>query len=129
MPIPAVEDRMNIRRISIATTILVLLPYTIVIKADNFGQAKSLFSDIKAHTVGDIPTDNIYENLQAKMSVILIAVRNIGYLVIEGSRTVGISTDKETLDLTGMVRQRDLKADNSFPIPGIRPSEGVGAFW
>jgi flagellar L-ring protein precursor FlgH len=160
---------MNIKRIFIATTILVLLPYTIVIKAGDFGQAKSLFSDIKAHKVGDILTVNIYENtqatnktetktekssdasveggpgsgfldfiplfgasaaskntfdgkgenlrnrnLRAKMSVTVVAVRDNGDLVIEGSRTVGISTDKETLNLTGVVRQRDVKADNSI---------------
>ena len=160
---------MNIRRIFIATAILVLLPYTIVVKAGDFGQARSLFSDIKAHQVGDILTVNIYENtqatnktetktekssdasveggpgsgffdfiplfgasasssnsfdgkgenlrnrnLRAKMSVTVVAVKENGDLVIEGSRTVGISTDKETLTLTGVVRQRDVKADNSI---------------
>ncbi len=160
---------MNIKRILIATAILVLLPFTITIKAGDFGQAKSLFSDIKAHQVGDILTVNIYENtqatnktetkteksndvsveggpgsgfldfiplfgasaesknsfdgkgenlrnrnLRAKMSVTVVAVKENGDLVIEGTRTVGISTDKETLTLTGVVRQRDITADNSI---------------
>ncbi len=160
---------MNIKRIFIATIILVLLPITIVVKAGDFGQAKSLFTDIKARQVGDILTVNIYENtqatnktetktekssdasveggpgsgffdfiplfgasaaskntfdgkgenlrnrnLRAKMSVTVVAVKDNGDLVIEGSRTVGISTDKETLTLTGVVRQRDVKADNSI---------------
>lgn len=160
---------MNIKRILIATAILVLLPFTITIKAGDFGQAKSLFSDIKANKVGDILTVNIYENtqatnktetkteknseasveggpgsgfldfiplfgasvgnkntydgkgenlrnrnLRAKMSVTVVAVKENGDLVIEGTRTVGISTDKETLTLTGVVRQRDINADNSI---------------
>jgi flagellar L-ring protein precursor FlgH len=160
---------MNIKRIFIVTAILVALPYTIVLRAGDFGQAKSLFTDIKAHKVGDILTVNIYENtqatnktetktekssdasveggpgsgffdfiplfgasagskntfdgkgenlrnrnLRAKMSVTVVAVKDNGDLVIEGSRTVGISTDKETLTLTGVVRQRDVKADNSI---------------
>lgn len=119
---------MNFKRIFIATTILVLLPYTIVIKAGNFGRAKSLFSDIKSHNVGDIQTVKIYENLQAEMSVIVIAVRNIADLIIKGRRTVGNSTDKEMLNLTDVVRQRDVKADNGFPISRIRSSEGAGTY-
>ncbi len=53
-------------------------------------------------------------NLRAKMSVTVVAVKDNGDLVIEGSRTIGISTDRETLNLTGVVRQRDVKPDNSI---------------
>ncbi len=160
---------MNMKRILIATVILVLLPFTIIVRAGDFGQTKSLYADIKAHKVGDILTVNIYENtqatnkaetrteknsessveggpgtgfldfiplfgasfasknthdgkgenlrnrnLRAKMSVTVVAVKENGDLVIEGTRTVGISTDKETLTLTGVVRQRDINADNSI---------------
>lgn len=160
---------MNVKRILIATVILVLLPFTIIVRAGDFGQTKSLYVDIKAHKVGDILTVNIYENtqatnkaetkteknsessveggpgtgfldfiplfgasfasknthdgkgenlrnrnLRAKMSVTVVAVKENGDLVIEGTRTVGISTDKETLTLTGVVRQRDINADNSI---------------
>lgn len=149
--------------------ILILLPFTLKVQGGDFGQASSLFSDIKAHKVGDILTVNIYEstqatnkaetktqksgqsstsggpgtgfldfiplfgakienknsfdgkgenlrnrNLRAKMSVTVVAVKENGDLVIEGNRTVGISTDKETLSLTGVVRQRDIKSDNSI---------------
>jgi flagellar L-ring protein precursor FlgH len=157
------------KRILIATLILILLPFTIKLQGGDFGQASSLFSDIKAHKVGDILTVNIYENtqatnkaetkaeksgqvstsggpgtgfldfiplfgakaeskntfdgkgenlrnrnLRAKMSVTVVAVKENGDLVIEGTRTVGISTDKETLTLTGVVRQRDIASDNSI---------------
>ena len=160
---------MSLKRIIIVTLILILLPFTLKLQGGDFGQANSLFSDIKAHKVGDILTINIYENtqatnkaetkaeksgqsstsggpgtgfldfiplfgakmenknsfdgkgenlrnrnLRAKMSVTVIAVKENGDLVIEGSRTVGISTDKETLTLTGVVRQRDISSENSI---------------
>ena len=160
---------MSLKRILIATLILILLPLTISLRGKDFGQGRSLFSDIKAHQVGDILTVNIYENtqatnkaetkseksgeasvsggpgsgfldfiplfgastesknsfdgkgenlrnrnLRATMSVTVVAIRDNGDLVIEGSRTVGISTDKETLTLTGVLRQRDIKPDNSI---------------
>jgi flagellar L-ring protein precursor FlgH len=153
----------------IATLILVLLPFTISLKSADFGQAQSLFSDIKAHKVGDILTVNIYENtqaanksetkseksgqfetsggpgsgfldfiplfganvenkntfdgkgenthnrnLRATMSVTVVAIRENGDLTIEGTRTVGISNDKETLALSGVVRQRDIRPDNTI---------------
>ncbi|MEZ5359441.1 MAG: flagellar basal body L-ring protein FlgH [Candidatus Zixiibacteriota bacterium] len=160
---------MNIKRILILTAILLLLPFTISIRGGDFGQGMSLFSDIKAHKIGDILTVNIYENtqatnkseskteksgsfetsggpgtgildfiplfgakgenknsfdgkgenlrnrnLKAKMSVTVVAVRENGDLVIEGHRTVGISNDRETLTLSGVVRQRDINPDNSI---------------
>jgi len=159
---------MNIRRILIVTAILLLLPFTLKVRGGDFGQAASLFSDIKAHKVGDILSVNIYENtqatnktetkteksgkfsteggpgtgildfiplfgaegqnqntfdgkgenlrnrnLRARMSVTVVAVKDNGDLVVEGSRTVGISNDRETLTLSGVVRQRDIGPDNS----------------
>ena len=53
-------------------------------------------------------------NLRAKMSVTVVAVKDNGDLVIEGTRTVGISEDRETLTLSGVVRQRDVNPDNSI---------------
>jgi len=160
---------MSLKRIIIATAILILLPFTIKVYGGDFGQSSSLYADIKAHKVGDILTVNIYENtqatnkaetkaeksgafstsggpgtgfldfiplfgakaenknsfdgkgenlrnrnLRAKMSVTVVALRENGDLVIEGTRTVGISTDRETLTLTGIVRQRDIGSDNSI---------------
>jgi len=160
---------MRLRTVLILLAILILLPFAIKVRGGDFGQAQSLFSDIKAHQVGDILTVNIYENtqatnkaetkaeksgeasvsggpgsgfldfiplfgantktsntfdgkgenlrnrnLRATMSVTVVAVKENSDLVIEGNRTVGISTDKETLTLTGVVRQRDIKPDNSI---------------
>jgi hypothetical protein len=59
------EDGMNLKRILIVTLILILLPFTLKVSGGDFGQANSLFSDIKAHKVGDILTVNIFENTQA----------------------------------------------------------------
>lgn len=160
---------MHIKRILIATMFFVLLPFTVKVMGGDFGQAKSLFSDIKANKVGDILTVNVYENtqatnkteiktektgkfstsggpglgtlsfipifgakgenknsfdgkgeslrkrnLRARMSVTVVAVKENGDLIIEGNRTVGISNDRETMTLTGVVRQRDINPGNSI---------------
>jgi flagellar L-ring protein precursor FlgH len=159
---------MTIRRIAIATLLLLLIPFSLKLRGADFGQSMSLFADIKAHNVGDILTVNIYENtqatqkseskqeksgsfsteggpgsgfldfiplfgvsgkndnsfdgkgenlrnrnLRARMSVTVVSIKDNGDMVIEGSRTVGISNDKETLTLSGVVRQRDVTPDNS----------------
>ena len=160
---------MSLRKVIFILLVLLLLPFGLKLKSQDFGQAQSLFTDIKAHRVGDILTVLIYEqsrasqqvesknekttkadtkggpgigtldfiplfgasassdythegkgenlrqgNLRAKMSVTVIAVKDNGDLVIEGSRVVGISKDKETLQLSGTVRTRDIKPDNSI---------------
>jgi len=146
-----------------------LLPFSIKVFGNDFGQGQSLFTDIKANKVGDILTVLIYEqsrasskvesktekstkssvkggpgigsldfiplfgadgensnkfdgkgenvrdgSLRAKMSVTVIEVRENGDLIIEGSRTIGISGDRETLTLTGVVRQKDISPDNTI---------------
>lgn len=52
---------MSFKKILIATLLLILLPFTLKVQGDDFGQGNSLFSDIKANKVGDILTVNIYE--------------------------------------------------------------------
>jgi flagellar L-ring protein precursor FlgH len=159
---------MNLKRILFITAILLLLPFSLKVWSGDFGQTQSLFTDIKAHKVGDILTVLIYEasdastqaetktektgkfstqggpgigsldfiplfgaegenkntfdgkgenlrnqSLRAKMSVTVVAVKDNGDLVIKGSRTIGISKDKETLTLTGVVRQKDISANNT----------------
>jgi flagellar L-ring protein FlgH len=149
--------------------VLLLIPFAIKIRGADFGQTRSLYSDIKANKVGDILTVLIYEQnrassnvetktekstksslkggpgigpldfiplfgvdgsnsntfdgkgentrngtLRAKMSVTVVAVKDNGDLVIEGSRTLGISNDKETLALTGVVRQKDITPGNTI---------------
>lgn len=159
---------MNIKRVIIITIVLLLLPFSIKVWSGDFGQSKSLFTDIKAHKVGDILTVLIYEasnastqaetktektgkfstsggpgigsldfiplfgadaenknsfdgkgenlrnqSLRARMSVTVVAVRDNGDLIIKGSRTIGISKDREVLTLTGVVRQKDISAGNT----------------
>ena len=53
-------------------------------------------------------------SLNAKMSVTVVAIRDNGDLVIEGTRIVVISGDKETLSLSGVVRQRDVSPGNTI---------------
>ncbi|UCG61964.1 MAG: flagellar basal body L-ring protein FlgH [Candidatus Zixiibacteriota bacterium] len=160
---------MNVKRILLILAVLLLLPFSLKVWGGDFGQAKSLFTDIKANRVGDILTVLIYEQaqastkveaktekstkasvsggpgigslgfiplfgadgensntfdgkgenkrdgtLRAKMSVTVIEVRDNGDLIIEGSRTIGISGDRETLTLTGVVRQKDISPDNTI---------------
>ena len=159
---------MKIRNILIILVILLLLPLAFKTHAQEFAPVPSLFSDIKAHQVGDILTVLIYEqsrgtqstesktekshkldtkggpgvgpfdfiplfeastdtkhthdgkgessrngSLRAKMSVTVVGVKTNGDLIIEGSRTVGVSGDREVLNLTGVVRSRDVKPDNT----------------
>jgi len=160
---------MNYRKVLLLLLVLLLIPFAIKVRGADFGQARSLFTDIKAHKVGDILTVLIYEqsqatnqvetktaksskadaeggpgigtfsffpsfgaswnqkstyngkgenirngSLRAKMSVTVVAVRESGDLIIEGSRTVGVSGEKETLFLTGVVRQKDITPDNTI---------------
>lgn len=159
---------MNLKKILLIVLALLLLPFTLRVLSGDFGQSSSLFTDIKAHKVGDILTVLIYETskassqtetkaektgkfstkggpgigtlsfiplfgaegqnkntfdgkgenlrnqtLRARMSVSVVAVKENGDLVIKGSRTVGISKDKEVLTLTGVIRQKDITPGNT----------------
>ena len=50
----------------------------------------------------------------AKMSVTVVAVKDNGDLIIQGSRTIGLSGDRETMSLTGIVRKKDISANNTI---------------
>ncbi|MCX6827314.1 MAG: flagellar basal body L-ring protein FlgH [candidate division Zixibacteria bacterium] len=52
---------MSIRKIIFFIIILLLLPFSLKVWAGDFGQGSSLFTDIKAHKVGDILTVLVYE--------------------------------------------------------------------
>jgi len=54
------------------------------------------------------------QTLRAKMTVTVIGVKTNGDLIIQGSRTIAISKDKETMTLTGVVRQKDISAQNTI---------------
>jgi flagellar L-ring protein FlgH len=160
---------MSIRRFLIILAIFLLLPFTIKLRGEDFGQSQSLFTDVKARKVGDILTVLIFEQsrgtsqaetktdkstsfstnggpgvgslnfvplfgakgdnkntfngkgenqrsgtLRAKMSVTVLELRPNDDLVVEGSRTVQVSDEKETLHLTGVVRQKDITPDNTI---------------
>lgn len=53
-------------------------------------------------------------SIRGKMSVTITEVRANGDLVIEGSRVIGINGDRESLYLSGVVRQRDISPDNTI---------------
>jgi len=160
---------MKFLKILLWTAIFLFLPFGLKVWSGDFGQSSSLFTDIKAHKVGDILTVLIYESsnatsqaetktektgkfstkggpgigsldfiplfgadgenknsfdgkgqnlrnqvLQAKISVTVVEVKENGDLVIKGTRTIGISKDKETICLTGVVRQKDISPDNTI---------------
>ncbi len=161
---------MNIRKIGLILFVLLLLPFTVkVFGSNNFGQTQSLFTDIKANSVGDILTVLIFEQsratqkaeaktskstkasisggpgigplrfipifgadgkndatfdgkgesirngtFSAKMSVTVVSVKESGDLIIQGPRTIGLSGDRETMGLTGVVRQKDISPDNTI---------------
>ncbi len=160
---------MKIRKILLATVILLLLPLSLRIWAGDFGQSNSLFTDIKAQKIGDILTVLIYEysnatsqvesksqkdnkastsggpgigsfdfiplfkaegsskssfngkgenlrsqTLRAKMSVTVVGRKENGDLIIQGSRTVVVSKEKETMSLTGVIRPKDITAGNTI---------------
>lgn len=159
---------MDVKKLLLLVAILLLLPFTISIRSQTFGQGQSLFSDIKAHKVGDILSVNIVErndasteveaktnkksnsstsggpgigtldffplfgasaksnhkydgkgeqtrsgDLTARMSVTVVGVKPNGDLIIEGTRVLGISSDKEVLTLSGVVRPKDITSENS----------------
>ncbi|MEW6049859.1 MAG: flagellar basal body L-ring protein FlgH [Candidatus Zixiibacteriota bacterium] len=160
---------MKASRILLFILILLLLPFAFKGKGQDFGQSQSLFSDIKAHKVGDVLTVLIYEqnqasnqvqtkteksndastkggpgvgpllrfipafsmdaesevnfngkgqnlrngSLRARMSVTVVGVKDNGDLIIEGSRVLGISHDRETISLSGVVRTKDVSPDNT----------------
>jgi len=160
---------MRYKKAFLILLVLLLLPFTLKLRGEDFGQNQSLFTDIKAHKVGDILTVLIYEqnsasqkvetktekttkfstkggpgignldfiplfgvdgsskgthdgkgenirngSLRAKMSVTVVDVKPNGDLVVEGSRVIGISGDRETLTLTGVVRQKDITPSNTI---------------
>jgi flagellar L-ring protein precursor FlgH len=159
---------MKLIRFVVLLLVLLAIPFTIKVYGQDFGQAQSLFTDIKANKVGDILTVLIYESsraqqrvetktekstemstsggpgigsldfiplfgakasnentfdgkgentrngsLRAKMTVTVMEVRSNGDLVVEGNRTIGINGDRETLTLSGTVRQKDVTAENT----------------
>lgn len=49
--------------------VLLLLPFTLKLRGEEYGQNQSLFTDIKTHKVGDILTVLIFEQNRASQKV------------------------------------------------------------
>ncbi len=160
---------MKFRFLLIVLAILLLLPFGLKLRGQDFGQSQSLFTDKKAHQVGDLLTVIISEQSKAtnqvenktekstkakteggpgigklkfigqfgvdgsnqntfngkgentrqnavigKMSVTVIGRKDNGDLIIEGQRIVAVSGDRETMTLSGVVRPKDITADNTI---------------
>jgi flagellar L-ring protein precursor FlgH len=60
---------MNFKRLIVLLAIFLLLPFSLRLRGNDFGQNQSLFSDIKAHAVGDILTVLIVEQSRASNQV------------------------------------------------------------
>ncbi len=63
--------------------------------------------------------------LKGKMTVEVIAERNNGDLVIQGSRVVTINSDKQMMTLTGIVRRADINPDNTLDSYNIAEAQIV----
>lgn len=71
----------------------------------------------------DNASDNTYDGkgsnsrrgtIRARMTVEVIAERNNGDLVIQGSRNIEINSEQETMVLSGIVRRADVNPDNTI---------------
>ena len=103
-------------------------------------QASSLYSDIRAHRVGDIITVTLKESTQASIdlgysdsmntkresdadqsnsldgsiSANIIQVLSNGNLVIRGEKWISINNGDEFIRVTGMIRSEDINPDNTI---------------
>jgi flagellar L-ring protein precursor FlgH len=60
---------MNFKRFLLLLAALLLLPFSLKVRGNDFGKSQSLFSDIKAHSVGDVLTVLIVEQNRASNQV------------------------------------------------------------
>ncbi|MEW5796547.1 MAG: flagellar basal body L-ring protein FlgH [Candidatus Zixiibacteriota bacterium] len=60
---------MNFKRLLILLAALLLLPFSLKVRGQDFGKGQSLYSDIKAHKVGDVLTVLIVEQNRASNQV------------------------------------------------------------
>lgn len=61
--------------------------------------------------------------LRGRISVTVVSKKDNSDLIIEGSRVIGISGDRETMTLTGIVRQKDISSDNTIDSYQIADAE------
>ena len=60
---------MNFKRLLMFLSLLLLLPFGLKVRGQDFGQGQSLYADIKAHQVGDVLTVLIVEQSRASNQV------------------------------------------------------------
>ena len=60
---------MNFKRLLILLAALLLLPFSLKVRGQDFGKSQSLYSDIKAHQIGDVLTVLISEQNRASNQV------------------------------------------------------------
>jgi flagellar L-ring protein precursor FlgH len=60
---------MNLKRLLILLAALLLLPFSLKVRGQDFGKSQSLYSDIKAHKVGDVLTILVSEANRATNQV------------------------------------------------------------
>ncbi len=53
------------------------------------------------------------QSLRSKITVTVVGMRENGDLIVKGSRSVGVGPNTETMTLTGVVRRKDVKSDNT----------------
>lgn len=61
--------------------------------------------------------------LRGKIAVTVVGRKDNGDLIIEGTRVIGISGDRETLTLSGVVRSKDISSDNTVDSYQIADAE------
>ena len=84
-----------------------------------FGNIFNLIPNFGATGTSDNQSNNEGQtarsgSLKAIMTVHVAGVRENGDLVIEGTRVIGINTDKEMLVLTGVIRPEDISPNNTI---------------
>lgn len=99
---------MNIKRLLLLLAVLLLLPFSLKVNGQDFGKSQSLFSDIKAHQVGDVLTVLIVEQNRASNQVETITEKSTQ---IDASGGPGIGS-------LGFIPLFGVKADNSNKFDG-----------
>lgn len=53
-------------------------------------------------------------SLKGKMTATIIEINPNGYFIVKGKRVISINQDTQEMELTGIVRPRDIRADNTI---------------
>lgn len=108
---------MSFKRFIVLVAIFLLLPFSLRLRGSDFGQSQSLFSDIKAHNVGDVLTVLIVEQNSASSEVETIIEKSTKTNTSGGPGVGGL----DFISLFG------LKADNTNKFDGRGENLRVGS--